>query len=73
VSRDVTVEIVDETHSISTDLARAVETAELAVGGTQATIRHDPRLREVDYGAWNGESVALIEQQRRREGWEFHA
>jgi broad specificity phosphatase PhoE len=48
------------------DLGRAVETAEIAFGGTDAEIRQDARLREVDYGAWNGAPVARIEGERRR-------
>jgi broad specificity phosphatase PhoE len=48
------------------DLGRAVETAELAFAGTDTEIRRDRRLREVDYGAWNGVPVAQIEPERRR-------
>jgi broad specificity phosphatase PhoE len=42
---------------ISSDLARAVETAELAFGGTGIPLRQDPRLRECNYGALNGSPV----------------
>lgn len=38
----------------SSDLARAVETAELAFAGSDPVPRTDPRLRECDYGALNG-------------------
>jgi broad specificity phosphatase PhoE len=48
------------------DLARAVETAEIAFAGSGAEIRQDARLREVDYGAWNGAPVVRIAAERRR-------
>jgi broad specificity phosphatase PhoE len=49
---------------------RARETAELIVPGTRAEA--DPRLREMDYGAWEGRTLeAIVETDRalRRE-WE---
>ncbi|MGH3134366.1 MAG: histidine phosphatase family protein [Gaiellaceae bacterium] len=102
---DVSVEIVFETHSISTDnengiatgwldgrlsergrslaralgerrrrdgltavftsdLARAVETAELAFEACDVPIRRDPRLRECNYGELNGMPSALLEAER---------
>jgi len=48
------------------DLRRAVETAEIAFAGSATEIRQDARLREVDYGDWNGAPVARIEPERRR-------
>jgi broad specificity phosphatase PhoE len=103
----VTVEIVFETHSISTDnergvatgrrdgelsergrelaralgerrrddriaavfvsdLRRAVETAEIAFAASGIPVQLDPRLRECDYGEWNGAAVARIEAERSR-------
>jgi broad specificity phosphatase PhoE len=38
----------------ASDLGRAVETAEIAFGGTDFPVRYDPRLRECDYGELNG-------------------
>jgi broad specificity phosphatase PhoE len=38
------------------DLRRAIETAEIAFAGTPTPIYHDWRLRECDYGEWNGRS-----------------
>ena len=38
----------------TSDLARAVETAEIAFAGTEIPIRQDPRLRECNYGTFNG-------------------
>jgi broad specificity phosphatase PhoE len=38
---------------ISSDLKRAVDTAEVAFG-QRYRIHRDPRLREIDYGDWNG-------------------
>lgn len=54
----------------TSDLARAVETAEIAFAGTGILIRQDPRLRECDYGKLNGAPVsehAKIRSQHIRE------
>jgi broad specificity phosphatase PhoE len=50
---------------ITSDLRRAVETAETAFAGTNIEIRQDPRLRECDYGRLNGAPVGEIEPRRR--------
>jgi alpha-ribazole phosphatase/probable phosphoglycerate mutase len=44
----------------TSDLARAVETAELAFGGSGIPIRKDARLRECNYGSLNGMSVGQL-------------
>jgi broad specificity phosphatase PhoE len=46
------------------DLARALETVEIAFAGSALPIRRDARLRECDYGELNGAPVARIEQER---------
>ncbi len=46
------------------DLHRAVQTAEIAFAGTGIPIRLDSRLRECNYGEWNGMPVARLEQER---------
>lgn len=38
----------------TSDLRRAVETAEIAFGGAGIPIHQDPRLRECNYGSLNG-------------------
>jgi 2,3-bisphosphoglycerate-dependent phosphoglycerate mutase len=38
----------------TSDLGRAVETAEIAFGGTAIPVIREPRLRECNYGALNG-------------------
>src|SRR5438045_427501 len=48
----------------TSDLHRAVETAELAFGGTGIPIYQEPRLRECNYGALNGTPVAQLEAVR---------
>ena len=49
----------------ASDLARAVETAETAFGGTGIPVELDRRLREIDYGELNGAPVAAVERERR--------
>ncbi len=48
----------------SSDLARAVETADLAYGGSGVPLRVDSRLRECDYGELNGCPVADLDRVR---------
>jgi broad specificity phosphatase PhoE len=48
----------------TSDLRRAVETAEIAFGGTGIPILHDWRLRECDYGAANGGPAAGMHDRR---------
>jgi alpha-ribazole phosphatase/probable phosphoglycerate mutase len=50
----------------ASDLARAVETAEIAFAGSEIPIVHDARLRECNYGEWNGMPVARLAAERRR-------
>ena len=50
----------------ASDLGRAVETVELAFGGSAIPVHLDERLREVDYGAWNGIPVSRLERERAR-------
>lgn len=49
----------------TSDLRRAVETAELAFAGTDMPILHDWRLRECDYGERNGRPVPEVHGDRR--------
>lgn len=44
----------------TSDLRRAVQTAEIAFGNTEITILHDWRLRECDYGDLNGRPSAEV-------------
>lgn len=48
------------------DLGRAVETAEIALAGTDITITQDPRLRECNYGSLNGNPVQRVHRDRTR-------
>lgn len=48
----------------TSDLARAVETAELAFEGSGLPVRRDRRLRECDYGELNGRPVSEIDAER---------
>jgi broad specificity phosphatase PhoE len=50
----------------SSDLRRAVETAEIAFAGSGIPVHHDPRLRECDYGDLNGAAVDQVTAVRRR-------
>lgn len=49
----------------SSDLARAVETADLAYAGSGVPLHVDARLRECDYGTLNGATVSELERVRR--------
>lgn len=48
------------------DLARAVETAEIAFGDSGIPIHQDVRLRECDYGEYNGGPVDRVAAVRAR-------
>jgi broad specificity phosphatase PhoE len=48
----------------SSDLARAIETVEIAFRESGIPIHLDPRLRECNYGAWNGLPVERIIAER---------
>jgi broad specificity phosphatase PhoE len=50
----------------ASDLGRAAETVELAFGGSGIPVRLDARLRECDYGAWNGMPVSRLDHERAR-------
>ena len=50
----------------TSDLARAVETAEIAFGDSGTPVREDWRLRECNYGELNGRPVPEIDVERRR-------
>jgi broad specificity phosphatase PhoE len=50
----------------TSDLRRAVETAEIAFGATDVPIFQDERLRECDYGELNGMPVQLLDAERAR-------
>lgn len=50
----------------TSDLGRAVETATIAFAHTAIPILHDWRLRECDYGEWNGRPAAELHRERQR-------
>ncbi|MEV0229313.1 histidine phosphatase family protein [Nonomuraea sp. NPDC050786] len=50
----------------ASDLRRAVETAEIAFAGSGKEIRLDRRLRECDYGIYNGRPVSEVAALRSR-------
>jgi len=54
----------------TSDLGRAVETANLAFAGSGVPIFHDWRLRECDYGTLNGLPVAALEAERSQHVYE---
>ncbi len=56
----------DEISCVFTsDLRRAVETAEIAFAGCEIEIRQDARLRECNYGKLNGAPVSKLDPRRR--------
>jgi broad specificity phosphatase PhoE len=50
----------------TSDLGRAIETAEIAFAGSGLPVHHDWRLRECNYGELNGTPAADIEADRAR-------
>jgi broad specificity phosphatase PhoE len=48
----------------TSDLRRAVETAEIAFAGTTIPIFSDARLRECDYGEMTGMPASMLERER---------
>jgi broad specificity phosphatase PhoE len=50
----------------ASDLGRAVETVELAFGGSGIPVHRDARLRECNYGTWNGMPVSRLEREPTR-------
>jgi broad specificity phosphatase PhoE len=50
----------------TSDLRRATDTAEIAFGEQGVEIRPDARLRECNYGEWNGARVDRIHTDRGR-------
>ena len=48
----------------TSDLERAIETADIAFSGSDVPRRQDPRLRECNYGELNGRPVAEIHALR---------
>ncbi len=57
----------DGIHTVFTsDLRRAVETVEIALGNTPIPILQDWRLRECDYGDQNGMPTAELRRHRRQ-------
>jgi len=48
----------------TSDLARAAETARIAFAGSGLEVIEDGRLRECDYGRWNGMPRARLEAER---------
>ena len=50
----------------TSDLRRALETAQLAFGDAGIPIYQDARLRECNYGDWNGMPVARLDAERAR-------
>jgi broad specificity phosphatase PhoE len=48
----------------TSDLGRAIETAEIAFAGSELAVHHDWRLRECNYGELNGTPATDIEAER---------
>jgi broad specificity phosphatase PhoE len=49
---------------LSSDLARAMQTVQIAFAGTDIVVGTDPRLREVDYGDLTGAPVDVMDRAR---------
>ena len=64
---------------MTSDIGRAIETAERINQKLQVTIYSDPGLREQDWGQWTGKTLIEIEKEdpqffaaQIRAGWMFH-
>lgn len=57
---------------VSSDLRRAVATAD-AVQGARARLAHDPRLREIHFGDWEGKGWAEVDGPEARAFWDGKA
>ncbi|MGB7604368.1 MAG: alpha-ribazole phosphatase [Lutisporaceae bacterium] len=55
--------------TISSDLKRAVDTANIICSGKDIEVHRDTRLRELNFGAWEGKHYTDIMQQYK-ENWE---
>ncbi|WP_431909994.1 histidine phosphatase family protein [Nonomuraea jabiensis] len=68
--RDLAVELGARRKAVdvvyASDLRRAVQTAEIAFAGSGKEIRLDRRLRECDYGIYNGRPVSEVAALRSR-------
>lgn len=47
---------------VSSDLGRAIQTADALIGG-RLRLPHDPALREIHFGQWEGKTFALAEAE----------
>jgi broad specificity phosphatase PhoE len=57
---------MDSVRSFTSDLRRAVETAEIAFRETSLPVHIDQRLRECNYGDLNGQSRVTVDAERVR-------
>ena len=57
---------------VSSDLRRAVATAD-AVQGARVRLAHDPRLREIHFGDWEGKRWAEVDGPAARAFWDGRA
>ena len=56
----------DVTAVFTSDLRRAIETAEIAFDGSGVPVLQDWRLRECDYGTLNGMPTSRLDDERSR-------
>lgn len=63
----------DEAVLVSSDLQRSTATADTLAGTGHTRLPHDPALREIDFGVWDGmpfEAVAARDPELSRAFWE---
>ncbi|MCX7567796.1 histidine phosphatase family protein [Sulfitobacter sp. F26169L] len=58
---------------VSSDLIRSVHTADALAGQTHTRLPHEPDLREIDFGVWDGmrfDAVAIRDPELSRAFWD---
>lgn len=61
---------LDFDHLVSSDLARAQRAAEAIAAAKTRSLTIDPRWRELDFGAWDGQAMADLDSEAFDRFWD---